>query len=56
MYSSGQDSPSAAASKTRARARPDKHSPVPPQSASADKYVEEFDDFDPRGTSSVSKF
>ncbi|KAL8537336.1 hypothetical protein ACS0TY_012472 [Phlomoides rotata] len=52
--SMGQDSPAAGASKKSGRTiKPDNYAPVTSQNASTDKYDEDVDDFDPRGTSSA---
>lgn len=60
MYSSkGQETKSADASKTtKSTHEPDKYASIPTQSSSApmNNYDDEFDDFDPRGTSSASKY
>lgn len=54
--SMGQDSPAAGASENSARTiKPDNYAPITSQNAPSDKYDEEVDDFDPRGTSSASK-
>ncbi|KAL3844219.1 hypothetical protein ACJIZ3_001622 [Penstemon smallii] len=53
--SKGQESPTATgASKLRSKTnKPDRHASITSQSASSDKYNDDFDDFDPRGTSSA---
>ncbi|KAK4485894.1 hypothetical protein RD792_008545 [Penstemon davidsonii] len=51
--SKGQDSPDIGAPKTRAKTSKTENHAITSQSTPSDKYEEDFDDFDPRGTSSA---
>ncbi|KAI3468156.1 hypothetical protein Pfo_024819 [Paulownia fortunei] len=52
--SMGQDAPATGASITSTKtSKPDKYASVTSQNATSDKYDDDFDDFDPRGTSSA---